>query len=137
MPSLKAAVLALALAPAGAAKTPEETDAAWIHNNRDGLGCDWVAQWEPRCQVNGNVDGTVMLAADACMACNPEPKPEEPLSLIESMCPFLTTEFVAPGKPSLGSASETPHASVRAAGGCLSIPKPIRYHAVVGQSPDP
>jgi hypothetical protein len=35
--------------------------------------------------VNGNVDGTPMLASDACMACNPEPKPEEPLSLIESM----------------------------------------------------
>ena len=65
MPSLKAAVLALALSPAGAAKTPEETDAAWVHNNRDGLGCDWVAQWEPRCSVNGNVDGTVMLAAEA------------------------------------------------------------------------
>ena len=34
-------------------------------------------------------------------------------------------------------ASETSHASVRAAGGCLRIPKLTRYHVVVGQSPDP
>ena len=34
-------------------------------------------------------------------------------------------------------ASETPHASVRAAGGTLGIPEPTRYHVVVGQSPDP
>ena len=37
----------------------------------------------------------------------------------------------------LDFASETSHASVRAAGVCLSIPKLTRYHAVVGQSPDP
>ena len=34
-------------------------------------------------------------------------------------------------------ASETSHASVRAAGGCLRIPKLTRYHVVEGQSPDP
>ena len=34
-------------------------------------------------------------------------------------------------------ASETPHASVRAAGGSLGIPELTRYHVVVGQSPDP
>ena len=33
--------------------------------------------------------------------------------------------------------SETPYASVRAAGGCLGIPEPTQYHMVVGQSPDP
>ena len=33
--------------------------------------------------------------------------------------------------------SETPHASVRAAGGSLSIPQVTRYHAMVAQSPDP
>ena len=53
-----------------------------------------------------------MLAADACMACNPEPKPEEPLSLIESMCPFLTTEFIAPGKPYCEDAFEQSPADV-------------------------
>ena len=37
----------------------------------------------------------------------------------------------------LDFASETSHASVRAAGGTLSIPKLTRYHVVVGQSPDP
>ena len=34
-------------------------------------------------------------------------------------------------------ASETPHTSVRSAGGTLSIPHLTRCHAVVGQSPDP
>ena len=37
----------------------------------------------------------------------------------------------------LDFASETLHASVRATGGSLSIPELTRYHAVVGQSPDP
>jgi len=112
MPSLKAAVLALALAPAQAAKTAEENDSMWVHNNRDGLGCEWVSAWPARCAVNGNVDGTPMMASDACMACNPEPKPEEPLSLIESMCPFLTTEFIAPGKPYCEDAFEQSPADV-------------------------
>ena len=34
-------------------------------------------------------------------------------------------------------ASETPHASVRAAGGTLSIPHLTQCHMVAGQSPDP
>ena len=34
-------------------------------------------------------------------------------------------------------ASETLHASVRAAGGTLSISELIRHHTMVGQSPDP
>ena len=37
----------------------------------------------------------------------------------------------------LDFASETLHASVRAAGGSLSIPELTRCHAVVGQLPDP
>ena len=34
-------------------------------------------------------------------------------------------------------ASEPPDESVRSEGGSLSIPELTRYHAVVGQSPDP
>ena len=45
--------------------------------------------------------------------------------------------FVAPGKPSLGSASETPHASVRSSGGFSSISHLTRCHVVVGQSSVP
>ena len=45
--------------------------------------------------------------------------------------------FVAPASRSVDFASETPHASVRAAGGSLGIAELIRCHAVVGQSPDP
>ena len=42
-----------------------------------------------------------------------------------------------PGAPSLGSASETPHASVRSSGGILSIPTLTRCRVVVRQSSDP
>ena len=45
--------------------------------------------------------------------------------------------FVAPASRSVDFASETPHASVRAAGGSLGIAELTRCHAVVGQSPDP
>ena len=37
----------------------------------------------------------------------------------------------------LDFASETSHASVRAAGGSLGTPELTWYHVVVGQSPDP
>ena len=45
--------------------------------------------------------------------------------------------LAAAASDQLDFTSETSHASVQAAGGCLSIPKLTRYHAVVGQSPGP
>ena len=45
--------------------------------------------------------------------------------------------LAAAASEQLEFASETSHASVRAAGGCLRIPKLTRYHVMVGQSPDP
>jgi len=113
--SLRTATLALALGSAAAATGECADSKDWVHNNRDGLGCDWVAKYaEKRCMVKGNEGGETVTAQDACLAaCG---MCEEPTTrgaeLFAKMCPYAANEFVPPEKKPCEDAFEQSPADI-------------------------